>query len=76
MPIDDKPHNKIIACYGIPEDNDLICDIYNYYSRLNAWNYIKNYSYGHNFNVWGKMFADIFKGKTQEFHDFRFEFYN
>ena len=72
----DKLHTKIIACYGLPEDNDLINGVYEYYLRLNTWNYIKKYTYGHNFTDWGKMLEDVFKGKTIEFHEFRREFYD
>lgn len=75
LPITTKFNTRLIACYGIKQDNFLKATVYDLHDRIKTWNYIKMYDLGHDFSAWQNMVTDIFKGTSTEFHDFRIEFY-
>jgi esterase/lipase superfamily enzyme len=75
IPMTEKLHTKIISCFGMINDEDLIPNIVPFYTRINTWNYIKYYDLCHDFSSWRFMAHDIFKGNMPDFHDFRIDFY-
>jgi len=73
FPIKEKLHTRLIACFGTRQDGFLMERVYEFHNRIETWNYIKMYDLGHSFDAWREMATDIFKGTSQEFHDFRQE---